>query len=170
MIRVDLNLEDAGDLQEAKAQWKFALGLVPGEPNEGLTARRGAIPARLADYDDSSWEVCENIQEERSGGLTFGWYRITVTIPEKVHGVYISGSSAYFETCIDDYGEVWVNGECDSAHGMVTGYNVPHRVALARGVQPGDVYVIACLAINGPLGDPGGTIFVRYARIGFEMF
>ena len=125
MIRVDLNLEDAGDLQEAKAQWKFALGLVPGEPNEGLTARRGAIPARLADYDDSSWEVCENIQEERSGGLTFGWYRITVTIPEKVHGVYISGSSAYFETCIDDYGRFGSTGSVIAPTAWLRGIMCP---------------------------------------------
>ena len=57
MIRVALDLENSEDLQRAKAQWKFAPGLVPGEPNEGLTARLSGSPARLADYDDSTWEL-----------------------------------------------------------------------------------------------------------------
>lgn len=41
MIRVDLNLEDPQDLSAAKAEWRFAPGLVPGEPNEGLSAHLG---------------------------------------------------------------------------------------------------------------------------------
>ena len=46
MIRVALDLENPEDLQRAKAQWKFAPGLVPGEPNEGLTARLSGSPRR----------------------------------------------------------------------------------------------------------------------------
>ena len=49
MIRVSLDLENSEDLRSAKAQWKFAPGLVPGEPNEGLTARLSGRPARLAE-------------------------------------------------------------------------------------------------------------------------
>ena len=60
MIRVALDLENPEDLQSAKAQWKFAPGLVPGEPNEGLTARLAGSPARLADYDDSGWEAADS--------------------------------------------------------------------------------------------------------------
>ena len=89
MKRVSLNLENSEDLESANAQWKFAPGLVPGEPNEGLTAGLTGSPARLADYNDSAWEVCDNIQEGRSSGLTFGWFRITVTLPQQVHGVDI---------------------------------------------------------------------------------
>ena len=62
MIRVALDLENPEDLRSAKAEWKFAPGLVPGEDNEGLVARLSGSPARLADYDDSGWEVCENVQ------------------------------------------------------------------------------------------------------------
>ena len=170
MIRVDLNLEDPEDLKLAGAKWKLAIGIEPGEPNEGLVARRGPLSPRLANYDDSAWEPCPDIQEGYSAGFTFGWYRITVTLPEKVKGKDIRGVSAYFETCVDDYGEIWINGECDMANGAVAGYNVPQRVRITRNSQPGDRYVIAILAINGPLADPGGTIFIRYARIGFEIF
>ena len=69
MLRVTLNLEDPRDLQQAQGRWKFAQGLVPGEPNEGLEARLTASPARLADYADSDWEVCEDLQVGRSRGF-----------------------------------------------------------------------------------------------------
>ena len=168
MIRVNLDLENPEDLKRAKAQWRFAQGLVPGEHNEGLTAQISGSPARLADYDDSGWEVCENIQESRSSGFTFGWYRITVTVPEQVQGTDIKGSRMYFETCIDDYGEVWINGECDMARGTVSGFNISQRVPMSTDTQPGTKYVIACLAVNGPLAAPGGSIFIRYGRLAFE--
>ena len=168
MIRIDLDLEDAEDLRAANARWRFAPGLVPGEPNEGLTARLAGSPARLGDYDDSVWETCDNIQETQSSGFTFGWYRIAVTIPDRVRGVDIRGSRLLFETCIDDYGEVWIDGECDRERGTVAGFNIPQRIPMSLDTQPGTRYVIACLTVNGPLAAPGGGIFMRYARLAFE--
>ena len=170
MIRVELDLSNPQDLQSAKAQWKYGPGLVPGEPNEGLTARLSGSPARLADYDDSGWEVCENFQKGLSSGLTFCWFRITVTLPEQVQGLDIRGYEVVFETCIDDYGEIWVNGECDRLRGTVAGFNRPQRLPVAADVQPGEKYVIACLAANGPLAAPGGGIFMRYATLAFENY
>ena len=170
MIRVALDLENPEDLQRAQAQWRFGQGLVPGEPNEGLTARLTGSPARLADYDDSGWEVCETVQAGRSSGLTFGWYRTAVTLPQQVHGRDIGGSRVYFETCIDDYGEVWVDGKLDMTTGTVAGFNIPQRVLLSTDAQPGQKYVIACLAVNGPLAAPGGGIFIRYANLAFEDY
>ena len=170
MKRVALDLGNPEDLQSAKAQWKFAPGLVPGEPNEGLTARLAGSPARLADYDDSGWEVCENVQEGRSSGLTFGWFRITLTLPDQVEGMDIRGCRMFFETCIDDYGEIWVNGECDRVRGTVAGFNIPQRVPIAADPEPGQEYVVACLAANGPLAAPGGGIFMRYVHLAFENY
>ena len=63
MPRVALDLNKAEDRQKVKGQWRVAPGLVPGEPNEGLTAQLRGSPARLADYDDSGWKVCTNIRE-----------------------------------------------------------------------------------------------------------
>ena len=170
MIRVALDLENPEDLRSAKAEWKFAPGLVPGEDNEGLVAGLSGSPARLVDYDDSGWDVCENIQIGRSTGLTFGWFRITVTLPDEVHGRDIRGNRIFFETCIDDYGEIWVNGECDRATGTVAGFNISQRVSIATEARPGERYVIACLAANGPLAAPGGGIFMRYANLAFEDY
>ena len=170
MIRVDLDLENPDDLRLANAQWRFAQGLVPGEVNEGLVAQIEGSPARLADYDDSGWEICESIQEGRSRGVTFGWYRITITVPEQVHGMDVRGLPMHFETCIDDYGEIWINDECNRQTGAVAGFNIPQRVLITRDTQPGTKYVIACLAVNGPLAAPGGGIFMRYARLAFEDY
>ena len=170
MKRVTLDLEKPQDLQLAKAQWKFGPGLVPGEPNEGLVAQREGSPARLADYDDSSWEICEDFKANWSKGLTFGWYRIAVTIPAVVQGVNISGFRMLFETCLDDYGEIWIDGQCNYATGTIGGFNIVHRVEVAREAHPGTRHVIACLAANGPLAAPGGAIFMRHAFLAFERY
>ena len=66
MPRVALDLNRADDRRLVKAEWRVAAGLVPGEPNQGLTAEILASPARLADHDDSRWEICRNIRESRS--------------------------------------------------------------------------------------------------------
>lgn len=168
MPRATLNLQNPVDLEAVQGQWRFAPGLVPGEANEGLVSQLAGSPARRREYDDSGWEVRKDITEWHSRGVTFAWYRMTVTLPETVQGRDIRGSRCLFETCIDDYGEVWINGECDRERGAVQGFNVPQRVVVTTTPQPGDKYTIALLAINGPLGAPGGAVFVRYGILAFE--
>ena len=168
MTRAALDLQNPDHLTAVKGEWRVGPGLVPGEPNEGLVAQMTGTPARLADYDDSSWEVVDNVAEWRSRGLTFAWYRIRLTLPETVAGRPVEGTRCLFETCIDDYGEVWVDGEIDLAHGTAQGFNVPQRVVVSTDPHPGDTHTIALLAINGPLARPGGAIFVRYVTLAFE--
>ena len=79
-----------------------------------------------------------------------------------------TGVRVQFETCIDDYGELWLDGECDRHRGAVQGFNVPQRVVLSEEVQPGEQHTIALLAANGPMAAPGGAVFVRYANLAFE--
>jgi hypothetical protein len=50
----------------------------------------------------------------------------------------------------------------------VQGFNVPQRVVVTTEPQPGQQYTIAVLAVNGPLGQPGGGVFVRYAFLALE--
>ncbi len=173
MIIAELDLENAEHLELTDAQWRYADGLVPGEPNGGLVDRLPETRARLADYDDSEWDVCENIQAIVLSGLCFGWYRITVTLPEEVDGKSVAGSKVWFHTCIDDYGEVWVDGNIDlafgkSGRGAASGFNAPQRVIVSESAEPGAKHVIACLAVNGPFGKPGGGIFLRFAKLEFE--
>ena len=167
MPRAIIDLQNSADLKSVNGVWRFAQGLVPGEPNEGLVARIAGSPARLADYDDSGWETTDDIAEWRSDGLSFIWYRINITIPETVGGQAVQGR-CLVETCIDDYGEIWIDGECDRQAGAVQGFNVPQRVVVSADPKPGDQHTIALLAINGPLAAPGGAVFVRYATLAFE--
>lgn len=85
-----------------------------------------------------------------------------------------TGAKAVFRTNIDDYGEVWVNGEMPRAAGRpspgcIQGFNMPNRVVLADQVDPGDVFEIALFAINGPISvAPANFLFVREAKV--ELF
>ena len=168
MPRVALDLNKAEDRQKMKGQWRVAPGLVPGEPNEGLTARILNTPARLTDYDDSGWALCNNVRESLSVGFTFAWYRIAIEIPERVDGVGVAGSRVWFETNIDNYGEIWINGQIDRSTGVIVGLNAQHRVEVSNSAVPGARHVIACLVLNGPLAEPRGGIFMRYATLAFE--
>jgi hypothetical protein len=168
MPRIALDLNKDADRQKVKAQWRLGPGLVPGEPNEGLVAQILNTPARLADYDDSKWQVCNNIRQGVSSGFTFGWYRIAVTLPAEIDGVSVTDSRVYFETNFDNYGEVWIDGKIDRASGVIIGINAQYRVEVTNKSVPGDKHVIACLAVNGPLAEPRGGIYMRYATLAFE--
>ncbi|PKB81728.1 MAG: hypothetical protein BZY88_05980 [SAR202 cluster bacterium Io17-Chloro-G9] len=168
MPRLALDLNRAEDRQKVKGEWRVGPGLVPGEPNEGLTARLLASPARLADYDDSSWQVCSDIRESLSVGFTFAWYRITAEVPQTLEGVDVTGSRLFFETNADNYGEVWIDGGIDRGTGVIVGINASQRVEVSGGAVPGARHVIACLVANGPLAEPRGGIFMRFATLAFE--
>ena len=169
MPRVSLDLENAADLALLNAGgWRVAMGLVPGESNQGLVAEMRGSPARLPDYDDSGWEQNAEIQERRSVGLTFAWYRLKVTIPSTAKGEDLAGRRVWFETNVDNYGEVYVDGQIDRNLWVITGNNVPKRVLIEESAVPGTEHVIAVLVGNAPLAEPVGTIFVRYATLAFE--
>ena len=168
MPRITVNIGEASGQAATGATWRYAIGYVPGEANEGLVAQGAGSPARLTDYDDSSWEVCDDLPQRNSHGFSFVWYRTKVTIPETVEGHPTPGMRVQFETCVDDYGEIWIDGECNRDRGTIQGFNVAQRVLLTSDAQPGNQHTIAILAANGPLGAPGGTVFVRYANLGFE--
>ena len=168
MPRATIDLMDPADLSIVKAQWRFAPGLVPGEPNEGLVSQLTGSPARLPDYDDSGWEATNDLARWHSKGLTFAWYRIKITIPSEVKGQDVAGGRVWFETNVDNYGEVYIDGNIDRDKWVVTGNNVPKRVLVAEAAAPGTEHVIAVLVANAPLGVPVGTIFMRYATLAFE--
>ena len=168
MPRIALDLNTDADRAKVKGQWRIGPGLVPGESNEGLTAQLLNTPARLADYDDSGWEIYPNIRKSISKGFTFGWYRITVELPEQVNGVALAGYRVWFETNFDNYGEVWIDGKIDRATGAIIGINAQYRVEVSAKAAPGEKHVIACLVANGPLAEPRGGIYIRYATLAFE--
>ena len=101
------------------------------------------------------------------------WYRTSLTIPEKVGDFDPSGAKAVFTVTVDDYAEVWVNGQMPRRVGIpspatIQGFNMPNRVVLADTVKPGDKFQIAVFGVNGPISvSPENFIFVRQAQVEF---
>jgi hypothetical protein len=166
---VVLNLDDPEDLALVNGSLKWAPGLVPGEPNEGLVAGKFIeAPPRLADFDDSSWETPANIRDVVGTGFTFAWYRLKFTIPTEVNGESVEGQRLLFETNIDNYAEIWIDGAIDRLIGAILGINAQHRVDVTAKSVPGTQHTIACLVANGPLGEPRGGIYMRFATLAWE--
>ena len=74
---------------------------------------------------------------------------------------------------VDDYGEIWVNGELPRVAGRpspatIQGFNMPNRLVLRDTVEPGEGFEIAVFAINGPISAaPANFLWFREAKIEF---
>jgi gluconolactonase len=132
--------------------------------------------AQAAGFDDAGWTVLsppDTQQRLSTGRVCFNWYRITVTIPERVGDLDPTGSTVVFETVVDDYAEVWVNGAQPLALGdtgghVVAGFNTPNRVVLTQAARPGQRFTIAVFGINGPISAaPANYIWMRTATLDF---
>lgn len=150
-----------------------------GQPTGEPVGTWGIEPAAGAvDFDDSAWEVLEPTALSRRRGpgrLSFNWYRFTWTVPEKIGDLDPTGSTVVFETSVDDYAEVWVDGELprlagQSGGSVVGGWNAVNRLVVGRGVQPGQVIRLAVFGANGPLSSPPTNfIWMREARLEFHV-
>src|SRR2546421_5291769 len=185
---VDLQTGDGVTL--VGGEWRYADARVEeidfvelGSPEDPLGP--GTVPnrtydvvphAEAADFDDSRWRVLapeQTVLRLANGRVCFNWYRIDVRIPERVGDFDPAGSTVVFEIVIDDYAEVWVNGELPLALGdmggrVVGGFNAPNRVVLTRDRRPGERFQIAALGINGPISaSPRNYIRVRSATLDF---
>jgi len=132
--------------------------------------------AEIRGFDDSDWPViaATELDAKRGGGLvSFFWFRATLTIPAKAAGFDTAGAMTVLRVNIDDYAEVWVNGELPRAAGRtspgtIQGFNMPHRLVLANPVAPGDKFEIAVFAINGPISaTPANFLWFREAKVEF---
>jgi gluconolactonase len=183
---VDLQTDDGVAL--VGGQWRYSDASVEwvdfvelGSPEDPLGP--GTVPNRTFDisphaeaagFDDSSWLTlapADTMLRLANGRVCFNWYRIGVTLPERIGDTDIAGSTVLFEAVVDDYAEVWVNGELphalgDSGGPVVAGFNAPNRVVLTRDARPGDRFVIAVFGINGPISaSPRNYIWMRTATL-----
>jgi hypothetical protein len=127
--------------------------------------REGLQPiAKDPDFDDSQWLLDREFTKSRGSGNVIGWFRATVEVPARVGGFDVTGSAAHLLANIDDYGEIWVDGQMRSP---IAGFNVDQRALLSEQVRPGDAFSLALLAVNGYVATPFGGIFIRYARVQF---
>jgi gluconolactonase len=129
-----------------------------------------------AGFDDSTWQVvgAKGLAGRAGGGkVSFVWYRANLTIPAKIGDLSTAGLSVVLSTIVDDYAEIWVNGDIPRRVGYpspatIQGYNMPNRVVLTESAKPGDKFEIAIFAINGPISAaPMNFIFFREAKIEF---
>src|SRR5258708_17560875 len=112
-----------------------------------------------ANFDDSQWEAIDptTLDQRRSTAkVCFNWYRINVTIPEKVGNFSTAGSTVAFEIVIDDYAEIWVNGKMPRVLGqlggpLIKGFNAPNRVIITLEAKHGLRIQIAVFHINSPI-------------------
>jgi gluconolactonase len=183
---IDLQTDDGAALVDG--QWRYSDARIEevefvelGSPEDPLGP--GTVPnrtfevvphAEAADFDDSAWTTlapADTMLRLANGRVCFNWYRIAVTLPERVGDTDVTGSTVVFEVVIDDYAEVWVNGELphalgDSGGPVVAGFNAPNRVVLTRDARPGETFQIAVFGINGPISAaPANYIWMRTATL-----
>jgi hypothetical protein len=164
-----IDLQTTEGVAAVKGEWRYQnvkIIEVDGKGPDGKPNKTYNIEPKAfgPDFDDGKWEVVapETLKNARSTGqVCFCWYRIKITIPPQA-----AGKAVFFQTTVDDYGEIWVDGKLPRTPGkggeaIVAGFNVPNRVEL-KDAQPGKVYQIAIFAINGPISAaPSNWLFLR---------
>jgi gluconolactonase len=185
---VDLQTDDGTGL--VGALWRYADAEVkeidfvevgsetdPLGPGDVPNRTYDVLPhAQAPDFDDSGWRElapAETMLRLGNGRVSFNWYRLTVTIPDRLGDFDPTGSTVVFEVVVDDYAEVWVDGELPLVLGLtdgqvVGGFNAPNRVVLTRDARPGRTFSIAVFGINGPIStSPENYIWMRTATLDF---
>jgi gluconolactonase len=185
--RATIDLAAREGVAQVKGQWRYSDTKIievdftgPGSDGQptGRPVRTYDIAphAGAAGFDDSGWDTIDptTLQQRRSTGrICFNWYRINLTIPETINGFDPTGSTAVFETALDDYAEVWVDGEIARELGqrggsVINGWNAANRLIIGRDVRPGQKIQLAVFGINGPISNPPTNfIWMRHARLEF---
>jgi gluconolactonase len=161
-----VNLDTREGLQLVRGEWRYE------EAPAGAAVKKvGAVA-----FDDSQWEIVPAgaLQQRRTdGGAAAAWYRLSFTMPGKVGTFDTAGAIVAVEIVVDDYAEVWVDGQLPRALGqeggpLVAGFNAPNRVVVTRQAVPGTEVRVAVFAVNGPLSDPpANRIWIRSATLDF---
>ena len=177
---VDLQTDDGVAL--VGGRWRYADARIEevefvelGSPDDPLGP--GTVPNRTYDVvRDGDWRDLSPADTQlrlANGRVCFNWYAIDVTVPDRIGELDPTGATVVFEVVIDDYAEVWVNGELPFALGdtggpVAAGFNAPNRVVLTRDARPGDAFSIEVFGINGPISaSPRNYIWVRTATLDF---
>jgi gluconolactonase len=182
-----IDLATSEGVKSVKGEWRYSDTKIvevdfrepgpDGQPTGSPVKTYDYTPhAGGVDFEDAAWKVVGpvTLKERRAAGrLCFNWYRIRITIPDRVGDFDPTGSTVVFETALDDYAEVWVDGELTRRLGqmggsVVSGWNAPNRLVIGRDVKPGQQIQLAVFGINGPLSNPPTNfIWVREAKLEF---
>jgi hypothetical protein len=138
--------------------------------------------ATAPSFDDSKWEVISDAAKGRgNGGTSAGWYRTSLTIPEKLGTTPVAGKTLQLVILPDEYAEVWIDGDFkfqfDPAQSPlapknrslgyeIAGFNKANVIPLGQR-KAGDKISVAVLVVNGPIAKPIGKYAIRSARLEF---
>ncbi|MGE3536591.1 MAG: hypothetical protein AB7N91_04030 [Candidatus Tectimicrobiota bacterium] len=162
------------------AQWKtkeakiIEVPAIPDAMPEFTTTYDIDPHAGEAGFDDAAWPCIAppELSAKRGGGkVSFLWFRTLLTMPSRIGTFELAGAKVVLALCIDDYAEIWVNGEMPRAAGRpspatIQGFNMPQRLVLSDAVTPGETFQLAVFGINGPISvAPANTVWFREARI-----
>lgn len=182
---IDLSTKEGVDL--VRGQWRYSDTKIIEVDSRGVgpDLKPSGSPIKTydytphaggADFDDSKWQVIDpsTLDARRSTGkLCFNWYRVAVTIPEKIGNFDPTGSTVAFEIVIDDYSEIWVDGKLPRVLGqpggpVIKGFNAPNRLVIGRDVKPGQKIQLAVFGANGPISySPNNFIWIKSATLDF---
>ena len=159
----DVKIVEVPAIKDAMPKYKTTYGIEP------MAGAKG--------FDDSKWEAIDakDLAARRSGGhVAFMWYRAHFTMPAKLGPFDLTMPAvAVLNVLVDDYAEVWVNGDVPRKAGYpapatIQGHNIPNRVVLGTAVKAGDKFEVAVFGINGPISvAPANTVWFRQARMEF---
>lgn len=146
-----------------------------GQPGLVTTETYDIAPhAGATAFDDRDWPPIapETLSQRRGNGrLSFGWYRLRFTVPEKLGGIGADHATLVLRTSVDDYAEIWVDGELARAPeqiggSVIAGWNATNALVVGRDVHPGQAITVAVFGANGPLSNPPTNyVWMRAARL-----
>ncbi len=183
--RATLDLKTAQGASAVDARWQAAevhlvnasmpapdaAGKPTGPPQATLAVHpRPGTP----DFDAAPWTDLAPGELERRlgpGQASSVWYRLSLRVPESIAGADPTGATLVLDLRIDDYAEVWVNGQlpyhfAQSGGAVVAGWNAPNRLVLTPNARVGERFDIAVFAVNGPISEsPTNWVWVRDASL-----
>jgi gluconolactonase len=182
---VDLGTKEGARL--IGAEWRFAEARIVDANNNyagpdlkpsGPAGKTHDIApkAGAAEFDDSDWAVIDptTIHDRRGPGkLSHAWYRLRFKIPDRLGAFETRGSTAVLEVVVDDYAEIWLNGQLPVVLGssggqFAAGFNAPNRLVVGMDLKAGQEFTLAIFASNGPLSNPPANhIWIRSATVDF---
>ena len=132
--KIDLRTKDgrrgrqgrSGGITTSRSSRSTTRAPTASPPRPTTSSPRRSAPTSTTATGRSSTPT--TLKNPRGGGqVCFAWYRIKVTIPEEA-----AGKSVFFQTTVDDYGEVWVDGKLPYKPGDTGGPSSPVQRAEPR--------------------------------------
>ncbi len=184
---IDLGTKDGAEL--VKGQWRYSDTKIievdfkaagpDGQPSTTPNKTYDITPqAGRADFDDSKWESIEPTTLDKRRDQRQARFQLVSNqnYRARAHRQLRSRPARriVFTTSLDDYAEIWVDGELPRAAGqsggsVIKGWNAENRLIIGRGVKPGQKIQLAIFGINGPMSKPPTNyIWMRYAKLEFH--